>query len=180
MGVAEVSHGDGQGEKDHLLHERLPPRLGSPIGRRRGPNITPAGPEATRTGPTRARPLDRGRPPRVSCIPSRCPHPQEDHGDLMTNRRPRTLTLVAPALLVLAMAPLCLASLCLADEGMWTLDDFPKQVLKDGYGFEPSDSWLEHVRLSSARLARGCSASFVSSSGLVMTNYHCVTSCIEE
>ena len=94
----------------------------------------------------------------------------------MTNSRPRFLTsVVAPALLLLATA-----TLCLADEGMWTLDDFPKQVLKDGYGFEPTDSWLEHVRLSSARLGRGCSASFVSSSGLVMTNYHCVTQCIEE
>ena len=94
----------------------------------------------------------------------------------MTNSRPRILvSIVAPALLLVATA-----TPCLADEGMWTLDDFPKQVLKDGYGFEPTDSWLEHVRLSSARLGRGCSASFVSSSGLVMTNYHCITQCIEE
>ncbi len=68
----------------------------------------------------------------------------------------------------------------LAEEGMWTLEGFPKQAVKQKHGFEPSDAWLERARLSSARLAGGCSGSFVSGSGLVLTNCHCVLDCLEE
>ncbi len=67
-----------------------------------------------------------------------------------------------------------------ADEGMWTLNNFPKKLVEQKYHFSASDAWLHHVRLSSARLAGGCSGSFVSSSGLVMTNHHCAASCIEQ
>jgi hypothetical protein len=59
-----------------------------------------------------------------------------------------------------------------ADEGMWLYNQFPKQALKAKYGFEPSDEWLKHVRLSSVRFNSGGSGSFVSSGGLVMTNHH--------
>ncbi|HEY0706880.1 MAG TPA: S46 family peptidase, partial [Polyangia bacterium] len=62
---------------------------------------------------------------------------------------------------------------------MWTYNNFPKDVLKQKHGVAVDDKWLEHVRLSSARLAQGCSASFVSPDGLVMTNHHCAHSCIE-
>jgi hypothetical protein len=67
-----------------------------------------------------------------------------------------------------------------ADEGMWTFNDFPSRRVKEKYGFEPSPQWLEHVRLSSARLAGGCSASFISERGLVMTNHHCARGCIKD
>ena len=67
-----------------------------------------------------------------------------------------------------------------ADEGMWTLNGFPVKAVKDKYHFDASAPWLDHVRLSSARLAGGCSASFVSHNGLVMTNHHCAHSCIEQ
>lgn len=67
----------------------------------------------------------------------------------------------------------------LAEEGMWTYNNFPGQKLKAQYGFAPTDQWLESVRLSSVRLALGCSASFVSPNGLIMTNHHCSTQCIE-
>src|SRR5947207_7369086 len=59
-----------------------------------------------------------------------------------------------------------------ADEGMWLYNQFPKKLLKDKHGFEPSDEWLKHVRLSSVRFNSGGSGSFVSSKGLVMTNHH--------
>jgi len=77
---------------------------------------------------------------------------------------------------LLALLPLAAS----ADEGMWTYNDFPKAAVKAAYGFEPTDAWLDKARLSSARLAQGCSASFVSPSGLVMTNHHCAHDCIEQ
>jgi Peptidase S46 len=67
-----------------------------------------------------------------------------------------------------------------ADEGMWTFDNFPSAKVKERYGFAPDKAWLDHVQKSAVRLAGGCSASFVSSSGLVMTNHHCAHRCIEE
>jgi len=64
-----------------------------------------------------------------------------------------------------------------ADEGMWTFDHFPSSVVQARYGFAPSPQWLEHVRSSAVRLTSGCSASVVSSDGLVLTNHHCVVTC---
>jgi hypothetical protein len=79
-------------------------------------------------------------------------------------------------LLAVVLAP----ALARADEGMWTFNNFPKDKVKQKYGVSIDDKWLDHVRLSSARLARGCSGSFVSADGLVMTNHHCAAGCIEE
>ena len=78
------------------------------------------------------------------------------------------------------LALLLLAGVAAADEGMWTFNNFPSQKVKEKYGFEPTKQWLDHVRLSSARLGGGCSASFVSENGLVMTNHHCARGCIED
>src|SRR5438132_4556381 len=66
----------------------------------------------------------------------------------------------------------CMRSNLYADEGMWLYNQFPKQLLKAKHGFEPTDDWLKHVRLSSVRFNSGGSGSFVSSKGLVMTNHH--------
>jgi hypothetical protein len=59
-----------------------------------------------------------------------------------------------------------------ADEGMWTFDNVPRKLIKETYGFEVTDQWLEHVRLTAARLGDGGSGSFVSPDGLVFTNQH--------
>jgi hypothetical protein len=67
-----------------------------------------------------------------------------------------------------------------ADEGMWTYDNFPSAKVAKKYGFNPDAKWLEEARLASVRLAGGCSGSFVSPEGLVMTNHHCSHSCIEQ
>ena len=72
-----------------------------------------------------------------------------------------------------------LSTPALADEGMWLFDDFPAAKTQSKYGFGPDQAWLDKVRLSSVRLARGCSASFASAQGLVLTNHHCAHSCIQ-
>jgi len=67
-----------------------------------------------------------------------------------------------------------------ADEGLWTYNNVPKQLLEHRYGFSPSDAWLDHLRLSSVRFNNGGSGSFVSPNGLVMTNHHVGSDCIQE
>ena len=67
-----------------------------------------------------------------------------------------------------------------AAEGMWTLDNLPLAKMKAAYGFAPDAAWVERVMRASVRLAGGCSGSFVSLDGLVMTNHHCIDSCLEQ
>ncbi len=56
---------------------------------------------------------------------------------------------------------------------MWTFSYPPTQYFKDTYGFNPSDEWVESVRMAALRFSTYCTASFVSENGLVMTNHHC-------
>ena len=79
----------------------------------------------------------------------------------------------------IAIALLLAASPALhAAPGMWTLDNLPKEEMARLYGFEPDQAWLDHAMRSAARLAGGCSGSFVSAEGLVLTNHHCVMGCV--
>src|SRR5260370_24204691 len=62
---------------------------------------------------------------------------------------------------------------------MWTFDNFRPIGEKQRNGAEIPPAWLDHVRLSTVRLAN-CTASFVSPEGLMLTNHHCVESCLAE
>ena len=55
---------------------------------------------------------------------------------------------------------------------MWTFDQPPTAYFREAYGFAPDAAWFEKARLGALRIP-GCTASFVSPSGLVMTNHHC-------
>ncbi len=80
---------------------------------------------------------------------------------------------------IIGILPVALISAARGEEGMWPLNNFPADQIEKAYGFKPTQEWLDHVRLSSVRLARGCSAGFVSARGLVQTNHHCARQCID-
>ncbi|HEX4183714.1 MAG TPA: S46 family peptidase [Caulobacteraceae bacterium] len=75
------------------------------------------------------------------------------------------------------LAACALAGAAMADEGMWTFDNFPSAAVKAKYGVTIDKAWLDHVQGSAVRLSTGCSASVVSAGGLVVTNNHCVADC---
>ena len=67
-----------------------------------------------------------------------------------------------------------------AAEGMWTLDHPPLERMRSELGWAPDEAWLTKAMHASARIGNGCSASFVSKDGLVLTNHHCVSGCIDQ
>jgi hypothetical protein len=82
-------------------------------------------------------------------------------------------------LLVLALNLLAGAAVN-ADQGMWLLNEPPRQHLQDKYGFDLTDAWLEHARLASVRFNGGGSGGFVSPDGLVVTNHHVGADCLQK
>ena len=55
---------------------------------------------------------------------------------------------------------------------MWLFSAPPLKQLKEKYQFEPTPQWLDHLQKSSVRFNSGGSGSFVSATGLVITNHH--------
>ena len=82
--------------------------------------------------------------------------------------------------LILATAAFMLPSVASAEEGMWTFDAFPAERVRAVYGWAPDQAWLDNVRAAAVRLTGGCSASFVSPEGLILTNHHCVVQCVQD
>jgi hypothetical protein len=78
----------------------------------------------------------------------------------------------ATVLVVLLGESLILEPSIQADEGMWLLNEPPRQLLRDKYKFDLTDAWLERAQLASVRFNNGGSGSFVSPDGLIVTNHH--------
>ena len=88
--------------------------------------------------------------------------------------RQRSCSLLAGMMLALLLLPAAHAG-----EGMWPLSNLPVTTLKQRFGFTPTAQWIRRVQLASVRLAEGCSGSFVSPHGLVLSNHHCAVECLE-
>src|SRR5512133_3819499 len=67
-----------------------------------------------------------------------------------------------------------LLSLCAGrpDEGMWLMNQPPREIFQKRYGFDATDAWLEHAQKASVKFGSGGSASFVSEDGLLISNHH--------
>lgn len=57
---------------------------------------------------------------------------------------------------------------------MWTFENPPLDYFEETYGFRPTQEWLDKVQKSALKFGNGCSASFISEDGLIMTNHHCI------
>ncbi|WP_415288947.1 S46 family peptidase [Brevundimonas sp. S1H14] len=88
----------------------------------------------------------------------------------------RHMLFASAAVLAFAAASAA-ASSAKAEEGMWTYDNFPIARANQTLGTNIDQAWLDRVRLSSVKFG-GCSAGVISAEGLVMTNNHCVSSCV--
>ncbi len=84
-----------------------------------------------------------------------------------------------PLALLSLIAAVLTPAVALADEGMWTFDNFPSAKVKAAYGVTIDKAWLDHVQGAAVRLAGGCSASVVTGEGLVLTNNHCIAGCAQ-
>ncbi|MDP2954960.1 MAG: S46 family peptidase, partial [Longimicrobiales bacterium] len=62
---------------------------------------------------------------------------------------------------------------------MWTFEYPPSAHFSSTYGFDASPEWFERARMAALRIP-GCSASFVSPNGLVVTNHHCARGAISD
>jgi len=92
-------------------------------------------------------------------------------------RHPRTLRTTSVSLLALLICALLgsvagLTPAVRADEGMWLLNNPPKDLFQKRYGFTPTEAWLNRVMKASVRMGSGGSGSIVSPRGLLMTNHH--------
>lgn len=82
--------------------------------------------------------------------------------------------------LAAATAIALVADVAVADEGMWTFDNVPQAAIQQKYGVTLDKPWLDKLQRSIARLENGCTGSFVSPDGLVLTNHHCAMQCLSE
>lgn len=91
------------------------------------------------------------------------------------SRRSTLGMIVAVAFGVLLHSPIDLSAQAERfDRGrMWTFENLPTDWLEEEYGIRAEGRWLEQIRLGSLRLP-GCSGSFVSPDGLILTNHHCI------
>lgn len=65
-----------------------------------------------------------------------------------------------------------------SDEGIWLPNQFPAGEVQKKYGVSIGQDFLDRLRLASVRVV--ASASFVSPNGLLLTNHHVASECIQQ
>jgi hypothetical protein len=89
-------------------------------------------------------------------------------------------TVITPALQQAAQAVEDPARAGRFDDGkMWTFEYPPIDYFAETYDFRPDSVWFAAARLGALRIP-GCTASFVSPYGLIMTNHHCARGAITQ
>ena len=81
---------------------------------------------------------------------------------------------------LLVIAACTLASVAAADEGLWTFERVPRDLIATRRSVTLDDAWLNRVQLASVRLSGGCSAVLVSPRGLMMTSRQCAETCLAD
>ena len=72
------------------------------------------------------------------------------------------------------------ATMLAADDGVWLFNQFPRQTVKQKYGFDVTDQFLDRMRVGTVRFYGIASGSFVSPTGLLFTNHHVASECIQQ
>jgi hypothetical protein len=75
----------------------------------------------------------------------------------------------------------CAGGTLLADEGMWRIDQLPRDVIAQKYGVRLTDGDLDRLRYAPVRLQAGGSGgtgTFASPHGLILTNHHVALDCM--
>jgi len=80
---------------------------------------------------------------------------------------------------LLLITSIALPAAALAEEGMWTFDNFPIAQANRDLGTRIDQAWLDRVRLASVRIG-GASGGLVSREGLIFTNEHVASGCVED
>lgn len=88
------------------------------------------------------------------------------HFNLNEHLRMKTNWATRTARTLIAMSSLIASFSLHADEGMWLFNNPPRDQIRERYGFDVTDPWLEHVQKASVRFNSGGSGSFVSPDGL--------------
>lgn len=78
---------------------------------------------------------------------------------------------------MISVAFFTLPNVSLADEGFYTFDKFPNKDITKKYDVNFSNNKIKLFKESTLRLNSGCSGSFISPNGLIMTNWHCTLPC---
>ncbi len=88
---------------------------------------------------------------------------------------PRTLPDPTPAQRRPGLDPVAVQAVPFDQGRLWTFENPPEAYFQEAYDLDLTEEWLRRARLGALRIP-GCTASFASPHGLMLTNHHCARS----